>query len=349
MRNHMYSRASSPNSQSSQNLQMKIALTLLCMAVVYSAAQFFRDRSNYNKGHEAYRQVNCSVASAHFERVSNSWRIIDFGGFASRAQQEQSECLAFKAVLEQENKGNVGQAIVAYNGFMNEHTSGSYLVNAARDRVKSLFEKNKPEKLATKEFCNNLTQFQRDLIPQSDTNLPLLHFACGETYTSLKDYPKATLMYETFVDEYPNHSLLSQAKTAWAKTLVAQAQAEGAGNLPAPQRSGTTGKGSSVITIRNDSPEPMRIVFSGPEGRIEELEACSTCQKYVGQGPKSCPNQGPTGDYTLKPGEYDVVVKSRGDKLVRPFKGTWSMNQGWTYTNCFYIVTNPTPEEREQQ
>lgn len=319
------------------------------MAIVYSAAQFFRDQSNYNKGHAAYRQVNCSVASAHFERVSNGRRIFDFGEFASRAQQEQAECFAFQSVLEQEKKGNVGQAIVAYNGFMSQHNSGSELVNAARDRVKSLFEKNKPEKIATKEFCNKLTQFQPDLIPQGDTNLPLLQFACGETYSSLKDYPKATLMYETFVDEYPDHSLLPQVKMAWAKTLVAQARTEGAGNLPAPQRSGNTGGSSSVVTIRNDSPEPMRIVFSGPEGRIEELEACSTCQKYVGQGPKACPNQGPVADYTLKPGEYDVVVKSRGDKLVRPFKGTWSMNQGWTYTNCFYIVTNPTPEERKQQ
>jgi hypothetical protein len=53
------------------------------------------------------------------------------------------------------------------------------------------------------------------------------------------------------------------------------------------------------------------------------------------------------GRYTLKSGEYDVVVKSRGDKFVRPFKGTWSMNSGWTYSNCFYIVTNPNPVEQQ--
>lgn len=326
---------------------MKLGVAVVCMATVYCAAQFFRDSSDYNKGHEAYRRVDCTVASNYFDRVINGWRIVDFGGLATRAQQEKSECLAFKPVLEQEQKGNLGQALVAYNGFLSDYKADSELVDAARDRVKSLFAKNKPEKLATKSLCDNLKRLQPDLIPESETTLPPLHFACGETYTNLKDYNKAAVIYESFLDTYPDHALAPQAKTAWAKTLVAQAKQEGAGNLPAPQRTGSTGGGPPVVTIRNDSPEPMRIVFSGPEGRIEELEACPTCQKYVGQGPKSCPNQGPVGNYTLKAGEYDVVVKSRGDKLVRPFKGTWSMNTGWTYTNCFYIVTRANPEEQK--
>jgi len=326
------------------------------MAAVYCTSQFLRDRSDYNKGHEAYRRVDCTVASNYFDRVINGWRIVDFGELAASAQQEKSECYDFKAALEQEQKGQLGQATVTYNRFISNYKADSYLVDAARDlrfaaalryRVNSIFEKNQAAKLATRELCDNLKQLQPNLIPHNDTNLPPLHFACAEKYTSLKDYNKASVMYESFLDEYPNDSLASQAKAAWAKVLVAQAKEEGAGNLPAPERSSSTGGGPPVVTIRNNSPEPMRIVFSGPEGRIEELEACSTCQKYVGQVPKSCPNQGPVGNYTLKPGEYDVVVKSRGDKLVRPFKGTWSMNRGWTYSNCFYIVTNPSPVEQK--
>lgn len=49
----------------------------------------------------------------------------------------------------------------------------------------------------------------------------------------------------------------------------------------------------------------------------------------------------PIGQYTLKPGQYDVVVKSTGNQRVHPFKGSWSIDNGTTYSNCFYIVTNP--------
>jgi tetratricopeptide (TPR) repeat protein len=347
MRNHTSSQAFSVNSQSPQNLQLKIGVALLLMAVVYSAAQYFLASKDYNKGHEAYRRVDCTAATNYFDRVINGWRLVDIGGLAARAEQEKSECLAFKPALDQQQKGNLGKAVVAYNTFISSHKPDSYLVNAARDRAQSIVEKNKPEQLATREFCNNLKQFQPGLIPQRDTQLPPLYFACGETYTNLKNYDRASVMYESFLNEYPQHPLASQVKAGWAKTLVAQAKAQGAGKLPAPQRSGSTGGGSPVVMIRNDSPEPMRIVFSGPEGRIEELEACSTCQRYVGQPPQSCPNQGPVGKYTLKPGEYDVVVKSTGNRFVRPFKGTWTMNSGSNYSNCFYIVTNPGPVERQ--
>lgn len=317
-----------------------LVLVLAITAIGYSLGQFFLDRNNYTKGHEAYRRTDCSVASNYFARVINRWRITDIGGYAALAKQEQSECFDFKPAFDQEQTGNASQAIVAYKDFLNTHDTDSYLVNSARDRIKSLFEKNQPAKLATPELCDNLSQLQTGLIPHGDTTLPPLSFACAEKYTSLKAYDKANQTYESFLNQYPKHSLASQVKAAWARTLVAQAKEQGAGNLPAPERSGSNSGGPPVVTIRNDSPEPMRIVFSGPEGRIEELEKCSSCEKYVGKPPEACPNKGPIGRYTLKPGEYDVVVKATGNQRVHPFKGKWSMDSGGTYTNCFYIVTN---------
>jgi hypothetical protein len=322
-----------------------LLLVLAVAAVGYSSVRFFLDRSDYSKGNEAYRRVNCSVATGYFDRVINGWRIADIGGYASLAQQEKSECLAFKPAFDQEQAGEISPAIIAYKNFISNHQTDSFLVNAARDRVKSLFEKTKPETLATPKLCDNLSQLKTDLIPQPDQTLPPLYFACAEKYASVKAYDKATAMSESFLNDYPQHALAPQVKAAWAKSLVAQAKEEGAGDLPAPQRSSSTAGGSPTVTIRNDSPEPMRIVFSGPEGRIEELEGCTTCQEYAGTGPESCPNQGPVGEYALQPGEYDVVVKSTGSKRVNPFKGTWTMNAGSTYTNCFYIVTNPVDEQ----
>ena len=134
----MYTKSSSQNTQPRQNLAIELVVIVLCMAVVYSAVRFFLDRSNYSKGNEAYRRVDCSVAIGHFDSVINNWRIADIGGYAALSQQEKSECLDFNPALNQEQAGNASQAIVAYKNFINNHNTDTFLVKAARDRVKSL-------------------------------------------------------------------------------------------------------------------------------------------------------------------------------------------------------------------
>lgn len=319
-----------------------LVLILAITAVGYSFARFFIDRNNYNKGHEAYRRVDCTAATDRFDRILNSWRITDIGRYAALAEREKAQCLDFKSALAQEQAGDVPQTILTYNSFIDRYSPTSFLVQAARDRVESLFASHEATTLATPPLCEQLEQIQQNaIIPEPATHLPPLYFACAQTYTASGDFDKATPLYETVLDEHPEHPLVPEVKAAWAKSLVTEAEAEGAGNLPAPMRAGSSGSSATVIEIRNDSPEPMRIVFSGPEGRIEELPECTSCETYVGQGPESCPAQGPVERYTLKPGEYEVVVKAIGERPVNPFKGNWSLGSGWNYNNCFYIVTNP--------
>jgi len=328
------------------------------MAAVYSVVGYFLDRNNYKKGHVAYRKLDCLAAGNYFDSVINQWRLSDFGGYASLAYQEKAECFDFQKALAQQESGNLPQALAAYKTFIskhntdiNNHDRDSVLVNAARERIKSLFESSEATALENPEVCDVLSQLiqenQENLIPESNTKLSPLYVFCGENYIANRDYNRAITMYEGFIAQYPHHALVSQVEAALAKLLVAQAQEEGAGNLPALQREGNTGDSSSVVTIQNNSPEPMRIVFSGPEGRIEKLEECGSCRIYFGKPPESCPKQGPVGNYTLKPGEYDVVVKAIGNRPVNPFKGNWSLNSGGIYSNCFYIVTNPVERESE--
>lgn len=92
------------------------------------------------------------------------------------------------------------------------------------------------------------------------------------------------------------------------------------------------------MVIQNDSPEKMQIIFSGPQPRFEELAPCADCQTYTTSNiPEFCPEQGPVGTYTLEPGTYEVVVKSVGGVSVTPFTGTWTLQDGSEYFNCFYI------------
>jgi hypothetical protein len=132
------------NPQPHQEFRIDIlVLVLAVIAIGYSLGRYFSDRSNYNQGHQAYQRLDCSVATDYFERVINRWRIIDFGGYATLAQQQKSECLDFKPAFDQQERGNIGQAIVDYNNFLNHHNTDSYLVNTVRDRLNSFFEKNK--------------------------------------------------------------------------------------------------------------------------------------------------------------------------------------------------------------
>ena len=187
-------------------------------------------------------------------------------------------------------------------------------------------------------MCKQIDQLlTNDLVPQPDTNLPPVYFACGQLYEKSGTFPFGIDYYEKFLSEYPNHPLAPEVKSALLRAIVARAKLGGGGNLPTPERSGTTGDGSMVVLIRNESPESLRIVFSGPESRIEQLEACSACSTFS-TSTSFCPGIGPVGRYTIKPGQYFVVVESTSDTGTTPWSGNWILDSGFEYTNCFFII-----------
>jgi hypothetical protein len=173
--------------------------------------------------------------------------------------------------------------------------------------------------------------------------MPSLYVGCGQAYEGIGDWDAAILMYEDFLADHPDHALAADVEAALARSIVAQAQSLGAGEIPPPARSGSTGSDVTVVIIQNDSPDPLRIVFSGPESRVEELEACDTCTNYTGTGPAFCPELGPIGNYPLLPGEYDVVVESVSDDGTTPWTGSWELVSGDEYYSCFFVVTTFGP------
>jgi hypothetical protein len=145
-------------------------------------------------------------------------------------------------------------------------------------------------------------------------------------------------MYELFRAEYPDHRLAPEVEAALARSVVENAKQSNAGTIPEPQPSGWVQGASAIVVVQNDSPERLRITFQGPEVRVEELAACSACEKHMIVKPLSCPQKGPIGRYTLQPGAYDVVAEAISDRSVSPFAGNWTLNRGQQYSSCFYIV-----------
>ncbi|HEY9074992.1 MAG TPA: hypothetical protein VIO61_00515 [Anaerolineaceae bacterium] len=198
--------------------------------------------------------------------------------------------------------------------------------------------------LASPLACQNLSAL-REILPAASKAswMPDLYRSCAQSAEKEGDYNGAVTLYDAFLADYPAHPAAAQVKEALAKAIIAGAKRSGASTLPDPTRSGAASSGTSVIVVRNDAPVRLRIAISGPETRIEEMDACATCQKYTGIGPLTCPNKGPVARYTVKPGEYAVVVQSISDGKVTPFSGTWKLTSGQEYSSCFYIVTRTLP------
>jgi len=198
--------------------------------------------------------------------------------------------------------------------------------------------------LANPVACENVSALESNAVIAGWPDfLPSLYYNCGQAYEQLQDYAEAIRMYETFLSKYAEHRLAGEAQAALARSLVADARASGAPEITMPERSGSTGNASAVVVIQNDAPEQMRIVFSGPEAQIEELEACTACTKYFEVGPAFCPEKGPIGRYVLQPGEYDVRVEAIDNERVEPFVGTWQLGEDSEYYTCFFIVTRVEP------
>jgi len=310
--------------------------------------QHFLLRRAYHKGYQAYAAANCQAAIADFDWViNNGERFVDFNDYVARSRAQKAECRAFQEVVEEQKTGTPEAVLVAYEQFVSRYPRGA-LEQPIRQKTARLFEQAGIEALAQPSACERIDKLvANQLIPNPDQNSPSFYKACGQMYARSNDHTNAVKIYERFLDNYPQHQLTPEVKLALAQSMVAEAKAQGAGKIERPGVSGWTVSGTTVVEIRNDSPEDMRIVFSGSEPRFEELERCEDCQKYMGTGPELCPAKGPVGRYTLKPGQYDLVVKSISDGGVRPFTGTWVLDGGTEYNSCFFIVQQPGAEFEE--
>ena len=316
---------------------------ILVAIMIYIAARYFIDQNNYTKAHQAYEKANCEAAIKSFDTVINASRLFDFGDYVALAQQERTECQEFQTAADKHTSGDSSGAILSYHDFVITYES-SPLVKEASNRIKTLFTQTSADALATEGLCDRLGRLERqNFIPQESTLIPNLLYECGQTYEGIEHYSDAIRSYEKFLSEYQSHSLASSVEDALARVIIADARASGAGTIPAPERSGSTTSDSTIIVIQNDSPERLRIVFRGPDSRIEELAACSSCKTYSLIGPLYCPEQGPIGRYTLPPGQYDVVVQSISDSGVTPWTGIWELISGEVYSSCFFITVTSSP------
>jgi len=291
----------------------------------------------FDDGMHAYDTGDCATAIAKFDQVigNSTSTSSDPTDLSARAKAKKVECQAFEAAKNP--KQTVTTRFVNATKFVQQYPE-SGLKAPLQQVIAPMAQKTSAKNLATPTTCQRLDLVQTNqLVP--GIQMPQLYQACGEVFTSTKKFPQAIALYEKFLDQFPNHPLTNNIKQAYAKAIVKDAKAQKGGTIAAPGLTGRTADGSTVVSIRNDSTEAMRIVFSGATPRVEELPACTNCQDFTKTTiPKTCPEKGEIGKYTVQPGEYEVMVKSVGKRNVKPFTGTWALEPGSEYGHCFYIV-----------
>ncbi|MBD2157151.1 hypothetical protein [Leptolyngbya sp. FACHB-16] len=337
------SSASTSTSTGVSRLWLGIISTVISFPLISSAFDAF----TWNRAEQAYQDAQCEQAIASYKILSERWRPVDWQDYKTRSESRINECSGYQAVLPELEGRSLTKGVVAANLFFDRFPN-SALIPPLRQQVTSRLEATTPDTLATAEFCDALpSTLGHSLLPRPDQMLPALRHACGEVYQTAGRYNEAIDQLQRFLTDYPNHEQASAVEVALAKTLIDQARANNAGDLPSPVIDGRAAAGTTKVQIRNDSPEPMRIVFTGPETRFEELPGCRDCQVFTATVPQSCPEKGPIATYTLKPGDYQVLVRSIGDRSVTPFTGEWSLLDGYQHSNCFYIVQQPVNTDQK--
>lgn len=299
-------------------------------------------RNHYEQGTQAYDAGDCGKAIALFDQVIGDRRSSsDPKSPVAQSLVKKADCQAYQAALaptaQQPATLLSNAATFAYR------YPKSGLLQPLRQAIAPVVQQNDAKTFATSNVCGKLDPIQSmNLLPDAPKKLPELYQACGAFFVSTKQNLEVISLSKRFLKEFPDHPLKTSIQQDYARAIVQDAKAQGGSAVPPPERVGSRSDGSTVVLIRNDSPEPLRIAFSGPTARVEEMPACKECQRFTPEtAPAACPAKGPTASYTLQPGQYEVMVKATGRGSVKPFTGSWDLSSG-EYKNCFYLIQKPT-------
>lgn len=166
-------------------------------------------------------------------------------------------------------------------------------------------------------------------------------YACGVAQYKSGDFKNALDTMNSFLTAYAHDAHRTMAR----KVAIA---AEIAAELPAAGRHMPTTRsgGGLTITISNDSPDRIEVLYTGPVTGSFVLAGCGSCKHYASEsaatssackGGKSYPKK----TISLPPGTTYFLHKSTGGEHAKPGTDTVALRDGYIYTECAYTVDRP--------
>ncbi|MFJ4408797.1 hypothetical protein [Streptomyces sp. NPDC088910] len=175
---------------------------------------------------------------------------------------------------------------------------------------------------------------------RADTYVQSGSYTCAVHEYKGGDFSSALDKIRDFVKKYPRDK-----NTAYAKKLAIAAEV--AVTVPAAgKRMPTEDSGGSIsVTVSNDSPDQVEVLFTGPVTGSFTLKGCGACKTYSSQASaqtSACNNSGrnyPKKTLNLPVGTTYFLHKSTssGDSAT-PGSDTVKLRSGYIYTECAYVV-----------
>lgn len=164
-------------------------------------------------------------------------------------------------------------------------------------------------------------------------------YACGVDEYRDGDFENALATMNEFIDTYPHDRNRALAR----KIAIA---AEIAEELPdAGQRLPTLASGGGIsVTVSNDSPDEVEVLYTGPVTGSFTLKACGSCSTYsseVTAADSACEHSGrnyPHKTINLPAGTTYFLHTSLGGSSDTPGTDTVKLRYGYIYTECAYAV-----------
>ncbi|MFF3488640.1 hypothetical protein ACFYXC_36025 [Streptomyces sp. NPDC002701] len=167
-------------------------------------------------------------------------------------------------------------------------------------------------------------------------------YACGVDQYKEKSFAEAVTTMNDFAESNPHHKNRARAKKIAIAAEVAQTVPAAGKRLP------TTASGGSIsVTVKNDSPDEITVLYTGPVTGSFTLKACGGCTSYslastVGLGFEPCSDSGknyPQRTIRLPAGTTYFVHKSRSGLGKSPASDTAKLSGGYLYTECAYTTS----------
>ncbi|MEV0431549.1 hypothetical protein, partial [Micromonospora sp. NPDC050495] len=109
----------------------------------------------------------------------------------------------------------------------------------------------------------------------------------------------------------------------------------------------TTASGGSIpVTVKNDSPDEITVLYTGPVTGSFTLGPCGSCTAYsftdsLRPGWEPCGDSGrnyPQHTISLPPGTTYFVHEPKTDSTATPGSDTAKLRDGYLYTECAYTT-----------
>ncbi|MFE9250572.1 hypothetical protein [Streptomyces sp. NPDC007088] len=166
-------------------------------------------------------------------------------------------------------------------------------------------------------------------------------YACGVDAYRDKDFDTAGERLTDFVDTYKKDRRVALAKKIVTAAEIAEEEPAAGRKLP------TLASGGSIsVTLTNDSPDPVEVLYTGPvTGRVT-LAACHGCERYDWADtlspsfkPCSAGRDYPKRTISLPAGTTYFLHKPLGGGAPsRPGTDTAKLRPNYLYTECAYVT-----------